>query len=85
VHARRENLARKAAARDATGDLDDDVPAGDDETLESELRQERAMAAASSVPARNPKAAQTRRRPTGKQTGRPAGKQGGRPSGKKRH
>jgi preprotein translocase subunit SecF len=91
VHARRENLARKAAgasaARDADGDLIvGDLPATDDESLESELRQERAMAAASSVPARNQKATdQQRRRPTGKQGGRPSGKQGGRPSGKRRH
>jgi preprotein translocase subunit SecF len=88
VYARRDNLARKAAERDAVGDLvvDDDLPATDDDTLDAELRQERAMAAASSVPARNPKAGdQQRRRPTGKQGGRPAGKHGGRPSGKKRH
>jgi preprotein translocase subunit SecF len=91
VQARRENLARKAAgataARDADGDLImGDLPATDDESLESELRQERAMAAASSVPARNQKATDAqRRRPTGKQGGRPSGKQGGRPSGKRRH
>jgi preprotein translocase subunit SecF len=89
VYARRENLARRAAMGgvDATGEyVGSDVPgpAGDEESLEAELRQERAMAAASSVPTRNPRAAE-RRRPTGKQPGRPAGKHGGRPSGKRRH
>jgi len=86
VYARRENLARKAAERDADGDLlVDDFPATDDDSLDAELRQERAMAAASSVPARNQKSAdQQRRRPSGKQGGRPS-KHGGRPSGKKRH
>jgi preprotein translocase subunit SecF len=93
VYARRENIARKAAERDgdlvpqydADGDLTVGAPATDEDSLETELRQERAMAAASSVPTRNPKAAEQRRRPAGKQTGRPAGKHGGRPSGKKRH
>ncbi|MGH3762133.1 protein translocase subunit SecF [Actinophytocola sp.] len=86
VYARRENLARKAAARemDAAGEDVDLTPATDDDSLEDELRQERAMAAASSVPARNPKTAEQRRRPTGKQGGRPSGKHPGRPSGKKR-
>ena len=78
VLARRENLARKAAEREASGApadaalADADTPATDDESLEAELRQERAMAAASSVPTRHQKA------------GRPAGKQPGRPSGKRR-
>jgi preprotein translocase subunit SecF len=74
VLARRENLARKAAERDASAApadaLADDSPATDDESLEAELRQERAMAAASSVPARNQKPG----RPTGKHPGRPSGK-----------
>ena len=89
VYARRENLARRSAAErdvDATGELvDQDLLATDDDSLDAELRQERAMAAASSVPARNQKAAEQRRRPAGKQSARPSGKQGGRPSGKKRH
>jgi preprotein translocase subunit SecF len=94
VYARRENLARRSAERtsvDATGEIVGDLtPATDDATLEAELRQERAMAAASSVPARNPKAAQQRGqrgRPSGKQGGRPTGGRGrgGRPSGKRRH
>jgi len=84
VHARRENLARKAAEREASPSpaaaalADDDVPTTDDESLEAELRQERAMAAASSVPTRNPKSAEAQRR------GRPTGKHPGRSSGKRR-
>ena len=84
VKARRENLARKAAEREAspspaTAALDsDDVSTTDDEALEAELRHERAMAAASSVPTRNPKTAEAQRR------GRPTGKHPGRPSGKRR-
>lgn len=91
VHARRENLARKAAAErdDDTGpiELDDDFDASDDDALAAELRKEKAMAAASSVPARNPKPAEGARRgrPAGKQSGRATGKHGGRPTGKKRH
>jgi preprotein translocase subunit SecF len=85
VKARRDNLARKAAEREASGSpvdaaaVDDDTPATDDESLEAELRQERAMAAANSVPTRNPKAAEDTRRGS-----RPAGKHPGRPSGKRR-
>jgi len=84
VRARRENLARKAAEREASPSpaaaavLDDDLPPGDDESLDAELRQERAMAAASSVPTRNQKTTEAQRR------GRPAGKHPGRPSGKRR-
>jgi preprotein translocase subunit SecF len=94
VYARRENLARRSAERasvDATGEfVGAQTPATDDASLEAELRQERAMAAASSVPARNPKAAEQRGRggrPAAKQGGRPTGARGrgGRPSGKKRH
>jgi preprotein translocase subunit SecF len=85
VFARRANLARKAAERDAaeTGaeTAAEFVESADDESLDAELRHERAMAAASSVPTRNPKAADSKR-------GRPAGRQhsgkGGRPTGKKR-
>jgi preprotein translocase subunit SecF len=80
VKARRENLARKAAEREASGApvdaaVVDDLPAGDDEALDAELRQERAMAAASSVPARNQKTTEAQRR---------AAKHPGRPSGKRR-
>jgi preprotein translocase subunit SecF len=85
VKSRRENIARKAAEReesaapaDAIEPLDDDALATDDDSLDAELRQERAMAAASSVPARNPKTAERQR------GGRPAGKNQGRPSGKRR-
>ncbi|UJW28906.1 protein translocase subunit SecF [Saccharothrix sp. AJ9571] len=70
VKARRENLARKAAERDA-GIEDDDFDASDDEQLNAELRKERAYAAAASVPARNQKATPRRGRPSGKQ---PSGK-----------
>lgn len=85
VKHRRENLARKAAEREESSapadsvELDDDLLATDDESLDAELRQERAMAAANSVPARNQKAEQARR------GNRPTGKQHGRPSGKRRH
>jgi preprotein translocase subunit SecF len=85
VKARRENMARKAAERegsaapaDAIEPLDDEAMATDDESLDAELRQERAMAAASSVPARNPKPSERQR------AGRPTGKHQGRPSGKRR-
>jgi preprotein translocase subunit SecF len=85
VKARRDNLARKAALRDAAdepAELADDLPATDDESLDEELRQERAMAAANSVPTRNPKAAEAQRR--GGSAARPTGKHPGRPSGKRR-
>jgi preprotein translocase subunit SecF len=96
VYARRANLARRASQGvDATGEYVADLAAPtDDESLDAELRQERAMAAASSVPARNPKAAEQRGRggrpagkQPGKQSGRPTGARGrgGRPTGKKRH
>lgn len=71
VRARRENLARRAAEGEAAG-----VESTDDESLEAELRQERAYAAAASTPARTAKAADARRtaaRPAGK-TARPTGK-----------
>ncbi|HEX6353785.1 protein translocase subunit SecF [Actinophytocola sp.] len=82
VFARRENLARKSADREASAApalATDDLPATDDESLETELRQERAMAAANSIPARNPKSSEAARR-----GGRPTGKHPGRPSGKRR-
>lgn len=82
VKARRENLARKAAERDVSGEAtiheDDDTPSTDDESLDAELREERALAAANSVPARNAKSTEAHRR------GRPTGKHPGRPSGKRR-
>jgi preprotein translocase subunit SecF len=65
VHARRANLARKAAEREALEDFED---AGE-ETLSSRepaSRKERAYAAAASVPARNQKATPRRGRPSGK-------------------
>ncbi len=87
VMTRRANMARKAAERDEStapaeaADVvdDDEMLATDDESLDAELRQERAMAAANSVPARNPKSAEATRR--NRQQG---GKHPGRPSGKRR-
>lgn len=61
VHARRANLARKAAEREALEDFDDA-----EETTESASRQEKAYAAAASVPARAQKATPRRGRPSGK-------------------
>ncbi len=69
VRARRENLARKAAAGEATGEAHgggDVVESSDDESLQAELRKEKAMAAAAGVPTRTGKAGDARRRPTGK-------------------
>lgn len=77
VIARRQTLARKAAEREtvvsATGDTEA-VDLADDEVYESEIRQEKAMAAASSVPVRNPKAADTKRARSMNRAGRPSGK-----------
>ncbi|GAB2969606.1 protein translocase subunit SecF [Amycolatopsis acidiphila] len=66
VRARRANLARKAADREV---LDDSFDPTDDESLDAELRKEKAYAAAASVPSRTPKAG---RQQPGK--GRPSGK-----------
>jgi preprotein translocase subunit SecF len=69
VQARRDNLARKAAAGEATAEVasgGDIVESTDDESLQAELRKEKAMAAAAGVPARTGKAGDARRRPTGK-------------------
>jgi preprotein translocase subunit SecF len=80
VTARRATLARKAAER-AAGDApvaaagEPELGPSDDEALEVELRHERALAAASSVPVRTPKASDAKRT----RAGRP-----GRPTGKKR-
>lgn len=62
VHARRANLARKAAERDA---LEDFAGTGG-QGPESDSRGERAYAAAASVPARTQKATSRRGRPSGK-------------------
>ncbi|MBB5959468.1 preprotein translocase subunit SecF [Saccharothrix tamanrassetensis] len=64
VQARRDNLARKASGEPATGG--DIVESTDDESLQAELRKEKALTAAAGVPSRTGKAADTRRRPTGK-------------------
>src|SRR5204862_61085 len=73
VLSRRATLARKAAVRDAelAGPQDVEATSSDDESLDAELRQEKAYAAASSVPVRNPKASDAKRtRPSGKRTRR---------------
>ncbi|RKT53916.1 protein translocase subunit SecF [Saccharothrix australiensis] len=64
VQARRDNLARKATGEPATGG--DVVESTDDEALQAELRKEKALTAAAGVPSRTGKAADARRRPTGK-------------------
>ncbi|MBB3053251.1 preprotein translocase subunit SecF [Prauserella isguenensis] len=91
VAERREERARAAQAEgEADGvDPDDYFDPGDDAQLESELRKEKAVAAAASVPARNQKARDRNRgrdqrprrsgTPTGKST---AGK--GSPTGKRK-
>ncbi|WP_245976119.1 protein translocase subunit SecF [Amycolatopsis palatopharyngis] len=74
VRDRRANAARRTAERggtdsaEADSDADDDFDAGDDEALASELRKEKAYAAAASVPNRTPKATERRSgaKPTGK-------------------
>ncbi|GGP71399.1 protein translocase subunit SecF [Saccharothrix coeruleofusca] len=64
VMARRANLARKAGGEAPAVDV---VESTDDEALDAELRREKAVAAAASVPARHGKAGDVRRgRPTGK-------------------
>jgi len=63
VRARRANVARKATEREEAEEVFD--PA-DDESLEAELRKEKAYAAAASVPARAQKAQPRRGRPSGK-------------------
>ncbi|WP_243859710.1 protein translocase subunit SecF [Amycolatopsis arida] len=69
VRARRENVARKAAAEREGDELD----TTDDAALETELRREKAYAAAASVPARHPKTAPSK---AAQRRGRPAGKRG---------
>jgi preprotein translocase subunit SecF len=85
VYARRESLARKAAAGAAQvaaarpTESADNLELSDDESLTAEVRHEKALAAAASVPARVGKG--PRRRAT--QRPKPSGKSG-RPTGKKR-
>ncbi|MFC4950814.1 protein translocase subunit SecF [Pseudonocardia sp. GCM10023141] len=73
---RRKNAALQAGAVDADGDVD----LTDDAVLDTELRRERAMSAASSAPARPGKAGE--RRPATGRNARPAAKSA-RPSGKR--
>ncbi|MGW5054612.1 protein translocase subunit SecF [Actinokineospora sp. NPDC004072] len=67
VAQRRANVGRKQAQATA-------AEPGDDESLDAEIRKEKAMVVAGGVPARNPKAVDQRRKP----------KPGGKPQGKKR-
>jgi preprotein translocase subunit SecF len=72
VAARRANLAARAASADAEGGPE----SFDEETLAADLRRERALAASTGVPVRNPRASERKRH-----QGTPQGK---RPSGKRR-
>jgi preprotein translocase subunit SecF len=72
VAARRANLARKAATA-ASGTENGAAESTDDETLSAELRQEKALAAAASVPSRTAKQGSRRARP-GAKIARPTGK-----------
>jgi len=73
VQAQRVGARRRRATQAQAGDLDPDLT--DDATLASELRREKAMASASSAPARPGKAGARYARPTGKSS-RPSGKRG---------
>jgi preprotein translocase subunit SecF len=82
VAARRANLARKAAtaasgtengAAESTDAESTDAGSTDDETLLTALRQEKALAAAASVPSRTAKQGSRRARP-GAKIARPTGK-----------
>ena len=67
VLARRESLAKKAAAGQATDSASESIESSDEAVLDAELRKEKAYAAAAGVPSRTPKASDVRRgRPTGK-------------------
>ena len=66
VAQRRANIARKQQ-----GDIaEDELDTTDDDALSAELRREKAMAVAGGVPARNPKAADQKRKPGGKPQGK---------------
>jgi preprotein translocase subunit SecF len=90
VMARREQLAKRAAERGEAVDAEEGgrpVDLSEDETLDEELRKDRAYAAASSVPVRNPKAGDARRtggqRSPSTKSGR-SGSSSGSSSGKRR-
>ncbi|WP_019815923.1 protein translocase subunit SecF [Saccharomonospora saliphila] len=70
VRARRENQARKMNGATA----DDDFDPGDDESLAAELRKEKALAAAASVPDRHPRSKRGARDSGQGGAGRPTGK-----------
>ncbi|MBV9844710.1 MAG: protein translocase subunit SecF [Kutzneria sp.] len=85
---RRAALARKAAAAGEAGSTtgapsteESEFDPGDDTELAAELRREKAMAAAASVPSRSAKARPQGKNPSGRKN--PSGS--ARPSGKKRH
>lgn len=67
VFARRETLARRSAATTAGVDPSEST---DDADIDTEVRQERAMAAMSGVPARNLKASDAKRKPASRPTGK---------------
>jgi preprotein translocase subunit SecF len=72
---RRKDQAAKAAARHAAGRAEaGEIESTDEESIETEVRKERAYAAASSVPSRTPKAADARRTQGGRPSGKPTGK-----------
>ncbi|MHA6615584.1 protein translocase subunit SecF [Pseudonocardia sp. DLS-67] len=73
VAARRRKAAGAAAAQAEGAAPGSDPDLADDAVLEGELRQERAMAAAGTVPARHARGQQRPARPSGK-SGRPSGK-----------
>jgi preprotein translocase subunit SecF len=82
VRLRRRNAAARTAGKTVDAE-DEEAESVDDETLDAQLRRERAMAAASSVPARTGKGPESRRTGTQRKA-RPSGKSR-RASGKKRH
>ncbi|WP_084789381.1 protein translocase subunit SecF [Saccharomonospora iraqiensis] len=74
VRARREHQARKLNGS-ASGAADgDDFDPGDDESLSAELRREKALSAAASVPDRHPKARRGERTSGRRGSARPTGK-----------
>lgn len=79
VRLRRQNRERKGGAA-----TEDEVEFSDDESLQSEMRQERAYAAASAVPARTLRKTDQRKGAAAKPAAKPTGKPTGKPSGKRK-
>ncbi|GAA4420957.1 protein translocase subunit SecF [Actinokineospora soli] len=69
VAQRRAHVARKQQGGEVVA-AEDELDTTDDEALTAELRREKAMAVAGGVPARNPKAADQKRKPGGKPQGK---------------